>query len=192
MFTREQIVESLGAVAKILEENHVRQSTLIVVGGSFLALHSLREATGDVDTISKITRSMREAVNQVAANRGLEPDWLNDRARPFAPDGLRTNACEVLLEHPRLLVLGPPADFVFLMKLYAARAPDYDDMIALWPRCSFSTPDDAVDRFYAAYPHDTPDPHLTEFVAGIAEAARRSSRHSSVGPEGIEPSTEGL
>jgi hypothetical protein len=57
--------------------------------------------------------------------------------------GLKVEDCEVLLEHRALRVLGPPPDFIFLMKLYAARAPDYDDLVALWPYCSFGTADEA-------------------------------------------------
>jgi hypothetical protein len=41
-------------------------------------------------------------------------------------------------------------------------------MIALWPSCSFGSAADAVSRFYAAYLHVESDPHLVDFVEGIA------------------------
>jgi len=59
----------------------------------------------------------------------------------------------VFYEHARLRVLGPPPGCVFLMKLYAAREPEYDDLVALWPRCNFTSLSDAADRFTVAYPH---------------------------------------
>ena len=59
-----------------------------------------------------------------------------------------------VLRAPGLRVLGPPPDYVFLMKSYAARGgPDHDDMVALWPRRSFTSAEDAASRFAAVYPH---------------------------------------
>ncbi len=38
---------------------------------------------------------------------------------------------------------------------------------ALWPRCSFETPDEAAVAYRAAYPHEEPDPHLADWLATI-------------------------
>lgn len=51
-----------------------------------------------------------------------------------------------MFEHPNLLVLGPPMDQVFLMKLSASRAPDVSDMVVLWPLCGFADADDVVNQ----------------------------------------------
>ena len=58
---------------------------LLIVGGSYLALHGLRESTVDVDTITRLDATTRDAIEAVAAERGLEPAWLNDHAAAFAP-----------------------------------------------------------------------------------------------------------
>jgi hypothetical protein len=58
------------------------------------------------------------------------------------------------------------------MKLYAGRAPDYDDMVALWPSCTFATPEEVVQRFVTAYPHAPDDRYLANFVLDIARAAK--------------------
>lgn len=129
-----------------------------MVGGSYLALHGLRESTRDVDTITVLDEAVRSAVQEVARRRGLAPHWLNAHARPWTPAGLREQDCHVLLEHPNLLVLGPPIDQVFLMKLSASRAPDFTDMVVLWPLCGFADADDVVTRFYAAFPNEDPTP----------------------------------
>lgn len=138
-----------------------------------MALQGLRDSTHDVDTVSRISASIRAAAEEVARTRGFEPDWLNDRAAGFAPVGLDEDRCEVFYEHPRLRVLGPPVDYVFLMKLYAARGgPDHDDMVALWPRCSFTSADDAATRFADAYPYAPSDPHLAEYITEIEKRSR--------------------
>jgi len=72
----------------------------------------------------------------------------------FAPVGLDLGACELLFEHEHLAVLGPSPGQVFLMKLLAGRAPDHDDMVALWPRCGFSDAQATVEAYCAAYPFE--------------------------------------
>lgn len=86
----------------------------------------------------------------VAAERDLRPDWLTGNAARYVPAGLTVEICDVLCEHPNLVVPGPPADFVFLMKRFAGRAPDYDDMVALWPKCTFGTSEETVRRLINA------------------------------------------
>lgn len=169
---RGAILVLLNDVASRLEEGHSAVE-LVVVGGSFMALKGLRGSTADVDTITTVTEALRSAVQAVALQRNLRPDWLNDRAAGFAPVGLVAEECEVLFEHPRLIALGPPADYVFLMKLQAARAIDHDDMVALWPTCSFTSPEATVSAFDAAYPHEEHDPYLVDYVEEIALAAGR-------------------
>ncbi|HVF74023.1 MAG TPA: hypothetical protein VM938_03160 [Acidimicrobiales bacterium] len=165
----EDILGLLDAVAHRLEKSPGGEpATIVVVGGSFMALHGLRAGTADVDTITRIDDRLRKVIEDIAAERDLRPDWLNDRSAAFAPIGLDVMSCTTLFERRSLIVLGPPAHFVFLMKLFAARSVDYDDMVALWPVCSFGSAADAVSRFYAAYPHVERDPHLVDFVQGIA------------------------
>ena len=139
-----------------------------------MALHELRRATRDIDTVTRITAAIRAALDAIAAEHGFEADWLNDRAAMYAPQGLVEEACEVLLDHPRLHVLGPPSAYIFVMKLYAARGEvDHDDMVRLWPHCTFTTPDEAVALYWEAYPHAPEDEGLADYVEQIAGEAIR-------------------
>lgn len=62
-----------------------------------------------------------------------------------------------------------------VMKLYAGRQADYDDLVALWPLSDFASPEQAVDQMYRAFPAAPEDPHLVEYVSAIAdESAARS------------------
>jgi hypothetical protein len=167
---RDDIIEGLDAVAALLAQDDVH-GVLVVVGGSYLALHGLRDTTADVDTITKIDEAIRRAVETVSAQLDFRVNWLNDKAVAHAPVGLSEDMCEPLYEHPNLVLLGPPPDFVFLMKLNAARAPDFDDMVALWPRCTFETAQQAAEQFRIAYPAALDDPDLAEFIEQIARIA---------------------
>jgi hypothetical protein len=168
---REQILGLLSEVAVRLEKNRGRQTVLVVVGGSFMTLHGLRSSTADVDTVTRLDAGIRRAVEAVAAVHDLAPDWLNDHAAGFLPMGLDVKDCETMFETQALLVVCPPHDLVFLMKLFANRPSDNDDMIALWPSCSFLSAEVAVEQFYAAYPHLERDPYLAEYLVAIAAAA---------------------
>lgn len=148
-----------------------QQHTLIVVGGALLALHGLRHSTLDVDSIRRIEPELRDAVEAVAARRGLRIDWLNDHAARFTPATFIESECAVLLDHPRLMVLGVPLDQVFVMKLYRLSAQDYEDLVTIWPLCSFESPAQAAAQFQEAYPHAPEDPHLARLIERIAEEA---------------------
>ena len=147
------------------------EHTVIVAGGSLLALRELRQTTVDVDSLRRLDAELVTAVAAVAADHGLAPRWLNDNAAMFKPAALREDDCHVELRQGRLLVLCAPLDQVFLMKLYAGRAPDLDDLVKLWPHCGFASPQAVVDAFDEAYPHLEHDPYLIDHVAMIAAAA---------------------
>jgi hypothetical protein len=133
-----------------------------------LAWHGLRDTTVDVDSVARVDVELAAAVQRVADRHGLGPKWLNDSAAGYRPQTLDQAACEVLLDHPRLQVLGAPFRDVFLMKLLAARASDHDDLVILWPLSGFDNPAAAAAQMYEAFPAAPEDPHLAEYVAGIA------------------------
>ena len=145
------------------------QHALIVAGGSLLAWHGLRDSTRDVDSLRPLDLDLAQAAAEVGAGHGLGVGWLNAHAAAFAPLTLELAECSVLIDRPRLQVLGAPLDQVFLMKLYAARDRDLDDLRVLWPHTGFATAEQAVEQFWAAYPHAPDDPYLANFISEIAD-----------------------
>jgi len=93
--------------------------------------------------------------------------WLNAAAAPYGPVTLQEADCSVLLDHPRLRVLGAPLQQVFVMKMFANRPIDLPDLAALWPVCGFVSVEAAVSAFYAGYPLENTDPHLAVWLAGV-------------------------
>ena len=165
-----EILAYLNEVAGALPPTGPRH-TIVVVGGSLLALHGLRQSTLDVDTLARIEAELADAVAAVARVHDLAPAWLNDASAPFRPQTFVQAECDVLLDRPRLLVLGAPLRQVFMMKLFAARVRtrDYDDLVALWPECGFDSAEKAVELYRDAYPHEAEDPYLVEYVRGLAD-----------------------
>lgn len=164
--TGAQILDLLREVADRLTVKG-RRPVLILAGGSLLAAAGLRSTTDDDDSVRRLTEQVRSAATDVARAHDLKPTWLNDAAAPYAPVSLREDDCSVLLHHPNLLVLGAPLQQVFLMKMFASRPIDLADLAAMWPTVGFSTVDEAVEAFYAGYPHEEPDPHLASWLTGV-------------------------
>ena len=172
LLSGDQIRDLLSEVAHELDPSRA-QATVLVVGGSLMALHGLRQATEDVDTSIRLDADMRAAVRVVAERRHLAIDWLNDHSATWHPHTLRLEDCVVLLEHPRLRVLGAPLPAVFLMKLNRSQPQDVVDMIALWPLVvdEFPTACAVTDSFYAAFPNEQQDDGLDNYVRDLARRA---------------------
>ena len=159
------IKQYLTEVADTLDDD--QQRTLIIVGGALLAWYGLRDSTHDVDSVERIDTVLKSAVIRVAQRHDLAPAWRNDSAAAFIPWTFKSDECEMLLEHPKLVVLGMPWNQLFLMKLFASRAADTDDIEAIWPHCSFGSADAAVAAFYQAYPHAPHDEYLADHITRI-------------------------
>lgn len=151
------------------------QHTVIIVGGALLAWNGLRDSTRDVDSLLRMDHDLRTAVAAVASRHDLVPRWLNDSAAAFRPATFREADCVDLLDHPRLRILGAPMDQLFLMKLYRVDAQDFEDMVRIWPMCSFTSGHEVAHRFREAYPHAPEDEFLPSLIEDISiRAAHRA------------------
>lgn len=168
----ETIARYLHEVAERLQPQG-RQHVVIVAGGSLLARHGLRDRTKDVDTVRPLDAELRAAAHAVAKEHDLPDDWLNDRAAGWAPQTLRVEDCDTLLDHPRLKALGLPLRLVFLMKLNALRDTDQEDLTRLWPLTGFTSAQEADEQFWLAYPFEEHDPYLVDLIERIAVRATR-------------------
>lgn len=171
--TGAEIIELVGEVPERLGPGGT-QHVVVIVGGSLLAWQGLRASTEDVDSATRFDDELRRAAEQVAAAHDLPAGWLNDSAAMFLPVTFERDSCDVLMDHPRLLVLGAPLEVVFVMKMYRADPNDQADMVAIWPHTGFRNAQEVVDAYFAAYPHAPDDPHLDQFVIEVASRAGHS------------------
>jgi hypothetical protein len=164
-----EIRRYLGEVADAMNPEGP-QHTILVAGGAVLAWHGLRDTTEDVDSLHRLDEELQAAVRVVASQHGLAPAWVNDSSAGFFPQTLRESDCDVILNLPRLLVLGSPLRQVFIMKMFAARDRDQDDLVAMWPRLGL-TPEEVVAEYWEAYPAAPEDEFLIDWIRGIADRA---------------------
>jgi hypothetical protein len=163
-----EIEDYLVDVGAELERRGLTRS-IVIVGGAYVASRGVRTSTTDVDTVDELDDDLRSAIAVVAERHGLEPDWLNDRARPWRPATFDPRTGTPLLLAGGLEVIAPPSDVIVLMKIAAGgRTPnDALDLRSLWPTTSFLDTEQAVAAFYAAYPHEEPDPHLADWIRSV-------------------------
>lgn len=84
-----------------------------------------------------------EAARRVAADRGIEPDWLNDAVKGLLP-GSNPHA-RALLDLLGLRVSVPSARYLLALKVSAARGDrDADDIRTLAQLCGVSTAGDVL------------------------------------------------
>ena len=173
LFDGKATLAALRSLADLLAARAVEHQTLIIVGGSYLALNDLRESTRDIDSVTRLQAVTKQAISEIGQQHGYANDWLNDSAAAFRPSGLRIEDCTVLFYHHALTILGPTADWIFLMKLYAGRTIDHQDLTRLWPRTKFRNSDEVIERFYDAYPFAPEDPYLADYIEAIATAEQK-------------------
>lgn len=145
---------------------------VVMVGGSWMLWHSQRVATQDVDSARRFTSDLADAIQRVANRHDLSDRWLNDNASPYWPANASFEDCEVVFERAALVVKTPPPDVIFVMKLYRSDPQDREDMVTIWPMCTFTSAEDAAQSFRDAYPHAPEDEHLVDHIRRIARDAR--------------------
>lgn len=68
-------------------------------------------------------------------------------------------------------MLGAPLRLVFVMKLGRAQPNDLADLVVLFDHTGFVTAGEVVEAYHDAYPHEEPDPGLSDLVIEIARRA---------------------
>lgn len=143
LLDRQGIEALLLELAERLETQGV-QGRLFVVGGAAMALaYGRGRATQDIDALFEPKEVVDAAARQVARDRGLAEDWLNDAVKGFLigsdPDA------STYLDKPGLRVEVASPRYLFVLKALAARVDrDAADLITLFRLCGFGDVDEAL------------------------------------------------
>lgn len=162
LLDRDAIEALLRDLAQRLEARGV-QGRLFVVGGAAMALaYGRGRATQDVDGVFEPKEVVYEAARELAQERGLAPDWLNDGVKGYLigadPDA------STHLDEPGLRVEVASPRYLFVLKALAARVDrDAGDLVTLFRLCGFEDVDDALDHVARHAPSALLQPK-TEFL----------------------------
>lgn len=150
---RAEIASNLSALGEKLAARSLVGEILLLGGAYMLLVIRSREMTKDVDAyLVQEREAIREAAREVAMERGLPEDWLND-----AVSGFIYSQPDITLwqEYPGLRVYTPSPEYVFAMKAAAARieTSDLADLRALREKLGLRSLDSAlavVERYIPA------------------------------------------
>ncbi|BBH17714.1 hypothetical protein Back2_20010 [Nocardioides baekrokdamisoli] len=136
-FAVEEIGELLAELDRRLRTDGVA-ARVFIVGGAAVAMTGLVDGrrTLDVDGLS-LQLQVYEIARQIAADRGLPPDWLNGDARMWVPSVPEVYAPAP--DRPGLEVAYADDRFLFVTKVIAQRAKDHGDLIAAAARAGLAT-----------------------------------------------------
>ena len=101
MLSKERILELLELVNSALAERS-EIGEIVLVGGAVMCLvYDARAATKDVGAIFEPSASIRKIVSDIARERGLADDWLNDVVKGFIVPGFQRESV-LMLSHLRV------------------------------------------------------------------------------------------
>ena len=109
------------------------EGEVYLVGGAVMCLvFNARLSTGDVDAFFKPAQKIREAAAKVAAQAGVQQDWLNDAVKGYFSD---RGEYDTFLDLSHLRVFVARAEYLLAMKCLAMRIgeefQDVDDICYL-------------------------------------------------------------
>src|SRR2546426_2472192 len=120
MLDRDAILGAFERLAALLRERGV-EGEICLLGGTVMVLaFRSRPSTKDVDAIFQPASLVRELARQVAAERDLPDNWLNDAAKSFISIRHETTDAD-LPQFQGLRVTAPTPQYMLAMKCMASR-----------------------------------------------------------------------
>jgi hypothetical protein len=129
---------------------------LFLVGGAVMCLaYNARGSTRDIDALFRPAKQIREAATKVAAQAGVEPDWLNDAVKGFMSDAGEFRTF-LEMDHLRIMVAQP--EYLLAMKCLSMRIGagfhDEDDVRFLLRYLNVESYERALEIITRFYPED--------------------------------------
>lgn len=151
-------------------------ATIQIVGGAAIALtiDGDRPATMDIDGPITPPEAVRVAAAEIARKKGWPPDWVNDKAKIFLPDGMGRGAEWVTLyDQDGILIQAASPAMLLAMKLRAFERRglrDADDVAVLLAVLEIQTADEAEDLLNEFFPAEDLSPRTFDRVQRILNA----------------------
>ena len=153
MLSKGDILSLFEALNDKLRAQSVMGEIGLCGGAVMCVVFYARESTRDVDAIFAPTETMRQAAREVAEERQIPDDWLNDAAKGFFVSGTPRS---LFREWSNLRVWAPPPEFMLAMKCIAARydTTDADDVRFLVRHLQLTTPGQVFELVAKYYPNE--------------------------------------
>jgi len=190
--SRYELIRLIQQVDQQLAANTDHQHDLMMAGGAAVALlWNDRRRTNDIDIVSEgMTDDLREAIERVAGDNkelDLKPGWFNDAAKVAVPNlEMPATDSTLVYDGERLRLYSAPARVVLAMKLFAARATDRKDALALMREVGIASRQELYDLVRDGYGTALLRPAVQYFVDQVWEeylGLNRGSNSERAGPD---------
>jgi hypothetical protein len=151
LFSPNEIKALLAELLERLNAAQVRGGIRVVGGAAIAMLYGGRAATADIDASLTPSKDILEVARQMATERSLPMDWLNDKVLAFIPfEAELTDWLEVMRVGETSLLVAKP-HLLLAMKLRANRGlRDASDIEVLLSACKISSMNQ-VETLYEHY-----------------------------------------
>ena len=150
--SKAELLELLDMLSERLHRARAVARLYVVVGACMALAFDRGRSTEDIDVrVDAGHTALLDAAREIARERGLPQDWLNEQAMSAIDLGTDERA-RTLYESPHLVVTGASAQYLLAMKLAAGRDKDITDIEHLLDHLKISRADDALAIFQAVIP----------------------------------------
>lgn len=177
---RDDIIDGIKEVADTLRDRGIT-GTLQLVGGAaiVIAVNANRRLTRDIDAAFAPKAEIERAARIVAERRHWPPDWLNDDATQFLPNGFgRAAEWITIYQDTTITIQTANNETLLAMKLHAAArrgTREAEDIADLLDRLGITSVDAAEELYGEFYPGDELTPKTARIVEAILAADRDSA-----------------
>lgn len=173
MLTKKEIVAGLGRLAELLRERHTEGEVCLFGGAVMVLAFHARPSTKDVDAIFQPAPLVRTLARQVAVERDLPEDWLNDGVKGFVSARPETGTQD-LPQFDGLRVTAPTPEYLLAMKCMASRVAagpddpgDVQDIRFLVKRLGLASAAQALSIVARYYPEERIPPRTQYLLEDV-------------------------
>ncbi|MCL2212456.1 MAG: DUF6036 family nucleotidyltransferase [Oscillospiraceae bacterium] len=151
MLSRENILNNLARLGQLLKEQGMEGEILLTGGAAMCLVHSARDMTKDVDALYEPKTIVNRLVAQIAEEKDLPANWMNDGVKGFVTD---TAQVEDFMQLEGLKITTVSAEYLLSMKLMSARfgEKDYEDIAFLLNKLKIGSVDKAAEVLTTFFP----------------------------------------
>jgi hypothetical protein len=167
---RDEIEMLLRQLSERLVQRGLVGEVALYGGAAMVLAHWARLATKDVDAVFAPKQEIYEAAAELAADRGVATDWLNDAVKGFLSE---RNETSLLLDLPGLRVFVAAPEYLLAMKCMSMRLgkgdTDLEDVRFLLKNLGLHEAKDVLDLVSRYYPENRIQPKTRFAIEEICQ-----------------------
>lgn len=172
LFGRREVLDAFTLLASKLERRSVVGQVHVIGGAAMLLAFDARSITRDIDALFSPDGPVRDAVREIAAEKGWPSTWLNDQAAMYV--ARKPGLGAVVFDHPYLQVMSTPLEHLLAMKVLSARSiRDREDVELLLDRLNITAVQSVWDIVGRYFPDEGVSDRSRLFVEDIMEIRGR-------------------